>query len=104
MERGEVWWAKLPDPVKTRPVLILSRTKVVEIREYVTIAEITSTIRNIPSEVSLGSEDDLPKKCVVNLDVINTIPKKLLFSRVTKLKNDKLNDVEKALKFALAIQ
>ncbi len=104
MERGEVWWAKLPEPVKTRPVLILSRSKAVEIREYVTIAEITSTTREIPSEVGLGPEDDLPKKCVVNLDVINTIPKRLLVSRITKLKDSKLKEVEKSLKFALAIQ
>ena len=103
MERGEVWWAKLPDPIKTRPVLLLSRTKAIEIREYVTIAEVTSTIRDIPSEVVLGVEDGLPKKCVVNLDVINTIPKRMLFNRITRLKDAKFKEVEKALKFALSI-
>jgi len=103
MQRGEVWWADLPKPVGRRPVLILSRDRAVQVRESVTIAEITRTIRDIPVEVPLGPEDDLPKKCVVNLDVINTIPKKLLTTRITMLSQAKLQAVETALRFALGL-
>lgn len=103
MQRGDVWWADLPKPVGRRPVVILSRNRAIEVREYVTVAELTRTIREIPVEVTLGPEDGLPKKCVVNLDVINTIPKKLLAERITTLSPEKLKDVESALKFALAL-
>lgn len=103
MQRGDIWWADLPKPVGRRPVVILSRNRAIQVREYVTIAEITRTIRDIPVEVPLGSEDGLPKKCVINLDVINTIPKKLLLERVTSLSSEKINEVDSALKFALAL-
>ncbi|MBI2167120.1 MAG: type II toxin-antitoxin system PemK/MazF family toxin [Candidatus Omnitrophica bacterium] len=103
MERGEVWWAALPRPIGRHPVVILSRHRAVQVRDAVTVAEVTSRIRNIPVEVPLGPEDGMPKKCVVNLDVINTVPKKLLTERVTTLSNGKLQAVEDALKFALAL-
>lgn len=103
MERGEVWWADLPKPAGRHPVVILTRHRAVQVREAVTVAQITSRIRNIPVEVSLGAEDGMPKKCVVNLDVIHTIPKKLLTERVAALSSEKLQAVEAALKFALAL-
>jgi len=104
MECGEVWWADFPEPVKKRPVLLLSRTRAIQVREFVTIAEITRTIRNIPTEVKLGLEQGLPKECVVNLDVINTIPKQILSGKICRLPSDAMSQVHKALKFALAIE
>lgn len=103
MERGEVWLADLPKPVGRRPVVILSRNRAIQVRDYVTVAEVTSTIRDIPVEVSLGREDGLPRACVVNLDVINTIPKKLLAERIAMLIPAKIKSLESALKFALAL-
>ncbi len=101
MQRGEVWWAELPKPVGKRPVLILSRDRAIQVREYITVAEITRTIRHIPTEVPLGPEQGLPKHCVINLDVINTIPKQLLTERISNLSFEKLGQAEAALKFAL---
>lgn len=103
MQRGDVWWADLLKPAGRRPVVILSRDRAIQIREYVTVAEITRTIRDIPVEVSLGLEDGLPKKCVVNLDVVNTISKKLLLERIASLSSKKIKEIESALKFALAL-
>ncbi|MBI4358645.1 MAG: type II toxin-antitoxin system PemK/MazF family toxin [Candidatus Omnitrophica bacterium] len=104
MERGEVWWADLPKPVGRRPVVILSRNRAIQVRDYITVAEVTTTIRHIPVEVKLGHEDGLPKTCVINLDVVNTIPKKLLSARVAILKPSKVKSVEEALKFALDLE
>jgi mRNA interferase MazF len=103
MQRGEVWWADLPKPVGRRPVVILSRDRAVQVREYITVAEVTRTIRDIPAEVLLGTEDGLPKKCVVNLDVINTIPKQSLVDYIATLKFEKLQALESALRFALSL-
>lgn len=104
MFRGEVWWADLPAPAGRRPVVLLSRNKAIEIREYVTVAEVTRTIRDIPTEVPLGPKEGLPVNCVVNLDVINTIPKKTLSGRISFLPVAKLSEVDKAIKFALNIK
>jgi len=78
MRRGEIWWAELPTPIGKRPVLLLSRNKAYEVRTAVTVAEITRTRRGIPVEVDLNERDGMPKKCVVNLDTIMTIPKSAL--------------------------
>jgi len=95
MQRGEIWWANLPEPVGKRPVLLLSRNRAIQVRESVTVALVTRTIRHIPVEVTLGSEDRMPKPCVVNLDNIHTIPKTLLAGRVAVLSTAKLGLVKK---------
>ena len=104
MKRGEVWWADFPSPVGKRPVLLLSRNRAIEVRASVIVAQITRTVRAIPTEVPLGPEDGLPKACVVNADVLMTIPKANLLARVCALSNDKLRAAERAVRFALALR
>lgn len=104
MKRGEVWWANLPPPIKTRPVLLVSRDEVYQIREFITVAPITKTIRNIKPEVQLGTQDGLPQTCVVNCDNLTTISKKLLTNKITSLNPFKIHLVNQAIKFALDLQ
>jgi mRNA interferase MazF len=104
MKKGEVWWAELPPPVGRRPVVLLSRDEAYSIRNAVTVAEVTRTIRKIPVEVLLGPDDGLPQKCVINLDTILTIRKDLLRERIALLKSDKIAQMEKALRFALGME
>lgn len=103
MKRGDVWWANLPAPVGRRPVLLLSRNKAYEVRNAITVAEITTTIRNIPVEVRLTQADGMPKECVVNLDTIITIPKNLLVEYITTLNIGRMKEVNNAIRFALEI-
>ena len=104
MHKVEVWWANLPSPIGKRPVVLLSRDEAYSVRNAVTVAEVTSTIRNIPVEVNLGTEDGLPKKCVINLDTIITIRKELLTEKITDLTSEKIDEVNKAIKFALDLK
>ena len=104
MRRGEVWWAELPRPLGRRPVVLLSRDEAYAVRNAVTIAEVTTTIRGIPVEVVLGPEDGLPKKCVANLDTIATIRKDLLTKRITLLRNERLQQIDAAIKFSLSLR
>ena len=41
----------------------------------VTVAPITSTIRGVPSEVALGTEDGMKQPCAVNLHNVVTVAK-----------------------------
>ena len=104
MRRGEVWWAELSAPVGKRPVLLLSRDAAYVVRTSVTVAVITRTIRNIPTEVPLGQEDGMPVQCVVNLDDILTIPKSRLTERLTMLSAEKMKAVAMAVAFALDLK
>ncbi len=103
MRRGEVWWANLPKPVGRRPVVLLSRDAAYAVRNAVTVAEITTTIRNIPVEVSLGHSEGLPKKCVANLDTIITIRKGRIDTKISSLPQSKINEIDEAVRFALDI-
>lgn len=99
-----MWWARLPPPAGRRPVLLLSRNRVYQVRASVTVAFVTRTIRRIPAEVILDTTDGLPSRCVVNLDDIYTVPKALLDERITLLSQDKMAQVRRAILFALDLE
>jgi mRNA interferase MazF len=82
---------------------LLSRNKAIEVRESVTVIQVTTKIRNIPSEIVLGMDDGMPRDCVANADVIMTIPKSLLVDPICVLSREKLQALERAVKFALAL-
>lgn len=103
MRRGEVWWAELPAPAGRRPVVLLSRDEAYSVRELVIVAPLTTRIRRIPTEVALTRADGVPRRCVVNLDTITTIPKQTLTRRLTALEPKKLAAVERALRFAVGL-
>jgi mRNA interferase MazF len=103
MRRGEIRWYKFQHPDKNRPVLILSRDSVIEYLGEVTIAPITTTIRDIPSEVLLTKADGLPRECVVNCDHLQTVSKGKIGSLITTLSISKRTEVAEAISFALAL-
>jgi len=103
VRRGEIWWAQLPVPIGKRPVLILSRDEACQVRTHVTVAELTTTIYHIPVEVPLSRQDGVPRQCVVNLDTLTTIAKSHLTERVCELTDEKIRQVHRAIKFALAL-
>jgi mRNA interferase MazF len=70
-----IWLARLD---KTRPVLVLTREEVRAVRQLVTIAPITSTVRGLRSEVIVGQRNGLDHDSVINLDSITTVPRDLL--------------------------
>jgi mRNA interferase MazF len=85
-------------------VLLLSRNEAYAVRDLVTVAPLTTRIRQIPSEVLLGVEEGLPKRCVANLDTVTTIPKATLSRRIAALPPAKLAAVESAIGFALGLR
>ena len=101
MKRGEVRWYKYARPDKNRPVVILTRDSALEFLGEVTVVPITSTIRDIPSEVLLTREDGMPKGCAINLDHIQTISKRKIGPLITTLNPQKMSEMRSALLFAL---
>jgi len=101
LKKGEVWWAKMKPPAGRRPVVLLSRDEAYPVRTAVTVAPVTTTVRGIAVEVSLGLEDGLPKPCAVNCDSLLTIPKAYLESRIARLSEQKMDEIHKAVRFAL---
>ena len=101
MTRGEVRWYKFGKPDKRRPIVILTRNSALEFLGEVTVAPVTSTIRDIPSEVLLTESDGMPRDCAVNLDHIQTVAKAKIGPLITTLSTRKMSEVRSACLFAL---
>jgi mRNA interferase MazF len=101
MKRGEVRWYKFSKPDKRRPVVILTRDSALEFLGEVTVAPVTSTIRDIPSEVLLTEADGMPKSCAVNLDHIQTVAKAKIGPLITSVSAPKMSELRSACLFAL---
>lgn len=101
MKRGEIRWYKFKGPDKRRPVLILTRDSVLEYIGEVSVAPITSMVRDIPSEVFLTKQDGMLKDCAINFDHIQTVSKGKIGSLITTLSTDRLGQVREAIQFAL---
>lgn len=104
MKRGEVRWYRFQHPDKNRPVLILTRDSVIEYLDEVTVAPITSTVRDIPTETHLSTEDGMPKECAVNCDHLQTVSKTKLGNIITTLPQSKMKEVQAAIRFALELE
>jgi mRNA interferase MazF len=103
MKRGEIRSYQFQHPDKTRPILILTRDSVIEYLGEVTVAPITTTIRDIPSEVLLTKHDGMPKDCAVNCDHLQTVSKAKIGSLITTLSGAKMSQVREAVSFALGL-
>ncbi|CAB1082127.1 Death on curing protein, Doc toxin [Olavius algarvensis Delta 1 endosymbiont] len=103
MKHGEIRWYKFIRPDKKRPVLILTRDSVLEYLGEVTVAPITSTVRDIPSEVYLSKADGMLRDCAVNCDHLQTVPKGKIGPLITSLAPAKMVAVGQAIRFALDI-
>jgi mRNA interferase MazF len=72
--RGEIWVAQVGR--KRRPVLVLTRPEVIDVRALVTVAEVTTSIRGIAAEVEFDHEQaGLDRPSVINCDGLHTIAK-----------------------------
>lgn len=103
MKHGEIRWYKFAHPDKKRPVLILTRDSISDYLGEVTVAPITSTVREIPSEVFLSIHDGMPRDCAINCDHLQTVSKAKIGALITSLPQDKMIDVGRAIRFALDI-
>ena len=99
--RGEIRLYQFDAPDKTRPVLILTRGSAIDYLSRLTIAPITSTIRGVPSEVTLGPEDGMKQPCAINLHNVITVGKNGIGRRIAELGTARMHEVCRALAFAL---
>jgi mRNA interferase MazF len=90
-----------PYPDNNRPVLILTRDSALEFLGEVTVAPITTTIRDIPSEVLLTKVDGMPRDCAVNFDHLQTVSKGKIGSLIATLSSSKLQQMRPCVLFAL---
>ncbi len=100
MTRGEIWLAQVGR--KKRPVLVLTRPEVLDVRELVTVAEISSSIRGLAAEVRLDhGEVGLDRPSVVNCDGLHTVPQMSLTTHVGEIGDATMRNVCSAVAYAI---
>lgn len=105
MKQGDVCWYTFRAPDKRRPVLILTRNSAISYLHSVTVAQITTTIRGVPSEVALTpGEDGVFEECVVNAHNLQTIQKNKVGEFITHLSPERMREVRASIEFALGFQ
>jgi len=112
IERGDIWWAELPAPVRSepgykRPLLIVQANEFNKSRiNTVVSVAITSNIRlaGAPGNVLLpAKQSGLPKKSVINVSQIITIDKSFLTGKVHTLSNKIMARVEEGMRLVLKL-
>lgn len=72
MNRGDVWLTQLGR--KSRPVVVVTRSEVLDVRRFVTVVEVTTSMRGLLIEVEFDHlEAGLDRECVINCDGIYTV-------------------------------
>ncbi len=82
-QQGEIWWAETED--KRRPVLVVTRSEAIAVLTGIVVAPVTRTIRDIPSEVRLGTDENLEVECVASFDNLQRVLRSSLTSRIGNL-------------------
>lgn len=112
MERGDIWWATLPEPVGSspghrRPVLIIqsdafNRSRINTVVIAVVIGNLD--LAKAPGNILLSKRSSgLPKDSIVNVSQILTIDKSFLSDHVNSLSKRKMEQIDKGLRLALEL-
>lgn len=100
MNRGEIWLAQVGR--KRRPVLVLTRDEVLDVRSLVTVAEITTAMRGLAAEVTIDHEiAGLEHESAVNCDGLHTVPQSSLAKKVGALDPSDVGRICAAVSYAL---
>jgi len=100
MRRGELWLVEVGR--KRRPVLLLTRSEVLDVRQLVTVAEMTTWIRGLAAEVAIDHvEVGLERPSAINCDGLHTVAQASLTGPVGQVGDDVLAKVCSAVSYAL---
>ena len=112
MQRGEIWWASLPEPQGSgpgyrRPVLIVQANEFNQSKINTIIAAVITSnlaLASAPGNVHLGSRSSgLSKESVVNVSQLITIYKRFLTERIKTIDQNTMQEVDTGLRTVLSI-
>ena len=101
LDRGEVRLVRFAAPDKERPAVIVTRSSVLDYLGSVTVAPISSTIRDVPSQLRLGVDDGMKARCAVNAHNLVTVRKDLIGRRVAQLSEARMHELCRAVAFSI---
>jgi mRNA interferase MazF len=100
VRRGEIWLAEVGQ--KRRPVLLLTRSEVIDVRALATVAEISTTIRGIAAEVDFDHDDaGINQHSVINCDGLHTVLQSSLTGPLGRVDEEVMRRVCTAINYAV---
>jgi mRNA interferase MazF len=112
IERGEIWWADLPEPRGSspgyrHPIVIIQSDNFNQTKLNTVIGVIITTnldLAEMPGNVLLKkNQSGLPKDSVANVTQIVTADKKLLLEHIGTLSERKMEQIEEGLRLVLSL-
>jgi len=100
MEQGDIWLLERPD-TKPRPCLVLTRTDALRWMASITIAPLTTTVREIATEVRMGRDDGVPVDSVATFDNVRTVGRGSLTRRLGRMSPGRWHEVCAAMRAAI---
>ena len=97
MNRGEIRWYTFRPPDKRRPVLILTRSDVIDRLNDIIVAPVTRTIRGLATEVVLSPEEGMPVLCALNFDHVSLAQRDRIGAALCTLPDSRWPEVRRAL-------
>jgi len=95
-----VWVAEVGR--KKRPVLVITRSEVIDVRALVTVAEVTTSIRGLGAEVEVDHvQVGLDRPSVINCDGIHTVAQQSLATHIGRVSDEIMDKVCTAISYAL---
>lgn len=93
--QGEIWWAEAED--KRRPVLVVTRSEAIPVPTWLVVAPVTTTVRGIPTELSLGPAEGLARECAAAFDNVQPVRRSFLTERLGRLGAERRVEICRAL-------
>jgi mRNA interferase MazF len=100
VRRGEIRWYTFRLPDKRRPVLILTRSDVIDHLNEIIVVPATRTIRGLTTEMLLGTGDGMPVECALNFDHVALAQRSRIGGLLCLLPEARWNEVRAALLIA----
>ena len=97
LNRGEIRWYTFRPPDRRRPVLILTRQKVVDRLNEIIVVPATRTIRALTTEVVLSPDDGMPVVCALNFDHVSLAQRDRMGPTLCTLPESRWPEVRRAL-------
>jgi mRNA interferase MazF len=104
LNRGEIRWYTFRPPDKRRPVLILTRSDMIDQLNEIIVAPATRTIRGLATEVVLSQEDGMPVLCALNFDHVSLAQRDRIGAGLCALPESRWPEVRRALLVACGFE
>lgn len=105
MRRGEVRYADLGGALGRRPVLVVTATPLMPVLTAITCAPVTTSLRHIPTKLSIGSTEGLREPSEAACDALVTVPKRDIDTApIGWLDESRFGELDRAIARALDIR